>query len=213
MVDADKGFSTDSVFFLDGIQLGFKNVVFFRKLDNALFQDHVIETTLFTRPFSSFIVSSPTVPVSVILFAIRNKFPLFSLSKEFFAFVEIEVARVVRVVPGRTIVGRRWLKGEVWRDGEACAWWWRASGWCGCGAQGSASPGAQQLLLAQNKLGDHVSADNTGSARIFTVVKNICGINVLLFRNYPNWGYNVIIHIKQQFTILSVSKFTIILLQ
>lgn len=37
------------------------------------------------------------------------------------------------------------------------------------GAQSGASA-AQQLLLTHNKLGDHVSADDARSVRIFTVV-------------------------------------------
>lgn len=52
----------------------------------------------------------------------------------------------------------------------ATSWrrWCAGGGWHG--AQGSATRSAQQLLLTQDELGNHVSADVDGSARIITVV-------------------------------------------
>lgn len=165
LVDADERLAAYAVLLLDGIELGLEDVVLLGEFDDALFEDHVVEATLFARALGGLVVAPTAVPVAVVLFAVGDEFTLFALPEELFTLLG-EVKVVVGVIG--PVYGAALVHGEVRGNGESRA----GRRWCpggrGRGAQWGA-PGAQQLLLAQDELGDHVAADD-GSARILTVV-------------------------------------------
>lgn len=57
-------------------------MVLLAEFDDPLFEDHVVETSLFAGPFGRLVIPPPPVPVALIFLIIRYKLTLLALSKE-----------------------------------------------------------------------------------------------------------------------------------
>ena len=72
MIDRNQIIGRDAVFVSYSGQLGSKDVILLGQFQNALFQNHVVETALLPGTLGGFIVAPPAVPVAVVFLVVRN---------------------------------------------------------------------------------------------------------------------------------------------